>query len=66
MADVEKQIDKEKFCSVHKSFIVNIDFVSEFHTDKVIMITGEIIPISQSFRKKVQQRILEINIERRH
>lgn len=65
MADVEKQIDMGKFCSVHKSYIVNINFVSEFHVDKVIMITGEIIPVSQAFRKKVRQRILEMNIERR-
>lgn len=65
MADVERQIDIRRFCGVHKSYIVNMDFVSEFYADRVIMTTGEIVPISQSHRKKVQQRILEMNIERR-
>lgn len=65
MADVEKQIANKNFMDVHKSYIVNTDFVSEFYPDRVVMITEEIIPISQSFRKKVRQRILEMNMEGR-
>ena len=65
MADVENRLDASKFLTLHKSYIVNIDFVSEFQADHVILTTGDIIPISQSYRKKVRQRLLEINIERR-
>lgn len=65
MADVEKQLDSKSFVAVHKSYILNINFVYEFYPDRVVMVTNEIIPISQSFRKKVKQRILEVNIERR-
>lgn len=64
MSYVEKQLNMSKFCTLHKSYIVNTDFVSEFHTDKAIMTTGQAIPISQSFRKKVQQRLLEMKMER--
>lgn len=64
MADVEKQINSDKFCVIHKSFIVNINYVAEFHVNEVVMTTGITIPISQSFRKQVKERILELNMRR--
>lgn len=64
MRDIEKQIDKDIFCMIHKSYIVNVNYVAEFHIDEVIMATGVVLPISQSMRKKVRQRILEGNILR--
>lgn len=65
MADVEKQIAMNKFCVVHKSYIVNINYVSEFCPDEVVMCNGIRIPISQSMRKKVREKILEWNIQGR-
>ena len=65
MADVEKQISMNKFCVVHKSYIVNINYVSEFCPDEVIMCNKVRIPISQSMRKKVREKILEWNIQGR-
>lgn len=65
MADVKIQLNHGDFLEIHKSYIVNIDCVSEFYVNEVIMINGEKLPVSQSLRKKVQQRLLEINIERR-
>lgn len=65
MADVEKQITANKFCAVHKSYIVNINYVSEFRPDEVVMCNGTRIPISQSMRKKVREKILEWNIQGR-
>lgn len=65
MTDVEKQISMNKFCVVHKSYIVNINYVSEFCPDEVVMCNGIRIPISQSMRKKVREKILEWNIQGR-
>lgn len=65
MADVEKQISMNKFCVVHKSYIVNINYVSEFCPDEVVMCNEVRIPISQSMRKKVREKILEWNIQGR-
>lgn len=65
MADVEKQISMNKFCVVHKSYVVNINYVSEFCPDEVIMCNEVRIPISQSMRKKVREKILEWNIQGR-
>ena len=65
MSDVEKQVSPDKFCTVHKSYIVNINYVVEFRPEEVVMSTGLRIPISQSCRKKVRQRLLEWNIQTR-
>lgn len=64
MKDVEKQIDMNTFCVIHKSFIVNINYVSEFRIDEVLMSIGITLPISQPMRKKVRQKILEQNMKR--
>lgn len=65
MADIEKQISMNKFCVVHKSYIVNINYVSEFCPDMIVMCNGIRLPISQSMRKKVREKILEWNMNGR-
>ena len=62
MREIEQGLDKSVFCKIHKSFIVNIGYVSEFCVNEVVMATGEVFPISQSMRKKVRQWILETNL----
>lgn len=59
MKGVEKQLDTGIFCVIHKSFIININYVAEFRINEVLMVSGVILPISQSMRKKVQQKIIE-------
>lgn len=61
MSDIERQLKEKCFLTIHKSYIVNINYISEFHTNEVIMIDGMNIPISQSLRKKVRQQVLELN-----
>ncbi|MBP3475152.1 MAG: response regulator transcription factor [Lachnospiraceae bacterium] len=65
MKNIEKQLDMSIFCVIHKSYIVNVNYVSEFHIDEVVMTTGIILPISQTMRKKVRQKILEQNVNSR-
>lgn len=60
MKKVEEQLDRNVFCVIHKSYIVNAAYVSEFRTYEVIMVTGEALPISQPMRKKVQKWLLEV------
>lgn len=64
MADVKKQLDQICFLVIHKSYIVNIQYVSEFRFNEIELSNGTVLPISQSMRKVVQQRLLEINTER--
>lgn len=63
MKDVEKQLDRDLFCVIHKSFIVNMNYVAEFRTDEVLMSAGVTLPISQAMRRNVRQRILEQRIK---
>lgn len=65
MEDVKKQVDQNRFWEIHKSYIINVDFVSEFCVEEIQMVNGEWLPVSQAFRKRVQQKLLEKNIERR-
>lgn len=65
MADVKAQLDQRGFLEIHKSYIVNIGCVSAFHVKEVVMVNGERLPVSQSLQKKIQQRVLEINMEGR-
>ena len=65
MEDVKKQVDQNRFWEIHKSYIINVNFVSEFCVEEIQMVNGEWLPISQAFRKRVQQKLLEKNIERR-
>lgn len=62
MSNVEKRISNDKFYIVHKSYIVNVNYVKEFRPNEVIMVDGEKIPISQLYRKKIREKILEWNI----
>ena len=61
MSDVEKQLKGSGFLTVHKSYIINVNYVSEFRVKEVVMTNGTIVPISQPLRKKVRQRVLQIN-----
>ncbi|MDE6944019.1 MAG: LytTR family DNA-binding domain-containing protein [Lachnospiraceae bacterium] len=65
MKKVEEQLDRNVFCVIHKSYIVNAAYVSEFRIYEVIMVTGEALPISQPMRKKVQKWLLEVYMIKR-
>lgn len=65
MTEVEKQVDADKFWVIHKSYIVNINYISEFRVNEIVMITGDVLPISRSYQKKVQEKLLNLNVSRR-
>lgn len=56
------QLKKNQFILTHKSYLVNYKYIKEFHTNSVILINGDIIPISQSQRKSVKEQFLEIEL----
>ena len=48
------------FLRVHRSFIVNLDYVKEVQSEaegesKVVMVDGEKIAISRSYRARIQK-----------
>jgi len=61
MAELEKQLNHDKFLAIHKSYIINTNYVSEYRPREVIMTSGVVVPISQAYQKQVQQRVLKMN-----
>ncbi len=49
MDEVEKKLNGDNFWRIHKSYIVNINYISEFHAEEVCLINGETIPVRKIF-----------------
>ncbi len=49
--DAGRMLDPKTFKRVHKSYMVNIDFIDRIHYGKVILKTGEAIDLTSSYRK---------------
>lgn len=47
------------FIQCHKSFIINMDCVSELRSDEVEMVSGSRVPVSQKRRRFVKETLLE-------
>lgn len=65
MADVWKQLNPAKFWTIHKSYIINVDYAVEFSTDKIEMINGEILPVSKAYKKEIKDKLLDWTLIRR-
>ncbi|MBD5546342.1 MAG: response regulator transcription factor [Lachnospiraceae bacterium] len=59
MADAGRQLEAVKFWSIHKSFIINIDYVYSFGKDEIHMVNGDVLPISKAHRKEIMMKVLE-------
>lgn len=59
LSNALKQLPKNLFLSVHKSYIVNMSYVSECRGDELLLPDNVIIPISQSKRENVHKYIRE-------
>ncbi|HJA29857.1 MAG TPA: LytTR family DNA-binding domain-containing protein [Candidatus Olsenella pullicola] len=58
LGDYEKRLDGA-FVRCHKSFLVNIAFVSGHRTGELVLSTGDVVPVSQSRRRATQDALLE-------
>jgi DNA-binding LytR/AlgR family response regulator len=58
MDEIEKQLDEGRFWRIHKSYIVNVSYVSEFGAREVCLRNGERLPVSRTFRESVQEKLL--------
>ena len=60
MAHLERRLDPGMFLRVHRSFIVNLQYVKEVRTEPdgesvVILLSGERIAMSRSYRSRIQE-----------
>lgn len=50
---------EEDFICIHKSYIVNRNYVMQFKFDSVILVNSEVLPISRVYRKEVRDRLID-------
>lgn len=60
MEDVYAEVKKNKFLFIHKSLIVNYQYISKFQYEFVKLVNGVELPISQSRRKNIRAMYLEL------
>lgn len=53
-----EELPKDSFIQVHRSYIVNLNEVTGFNGDKVIMKDGSRIPVSRSKRESFKQQMM--------
>jgi two-component system LytT family response regulator len=59
MVHLEEKLDPEMFLRVHRSSIVNLQYVKEVRTEKdgeltVLVSNGQKIPMSRGYRSRLQ------------
>lgn len=65
LSDCMKQLNANIFINVHKSYIININYVTEYKSNELILMNTNRIPISQARRHYVKDFILQKQIEHR-
>ncbi|MBQ4060279.1 MAG: response regulator transcription factor [Lachnospiraceae bacterium] len=58
LSDAIPHLNERMFCVVHKSFVINMRYVSQHRSDSILMLDGTEIPISQSMKQTVKDKIL--------
>lgn len=63
MADLERELDREIFCRIHRSAIVNINRVRELRLDangdyEVVLQSGAQLRLSRGYREQLQKRLV--------
>lgn len=66
LENIVSEVSNDDFIRIHKSFFVNYDFVIEYSYEWVKMVNGNFLPISQSYRKFVREKLLEKRIKNTH
>lgn len=66
LSEVEKKLSKPQFIRIHRSFIVNIDYVDAFNRN-TLFIGNKTFPVSKNYQKEVfgQFLVLGSNNDRR-
>jgi DNA-binding LytR/AlgR family response regulator len=60
ISNIEEKLSKEKFIRMHRSFIVSLAQI-ESYTHEQIIVNGNSIPISRSYKEAVLQKLAEFH-----
>ena len=56
--NLEEMLQKYNFIKIHRSFLVNIDEISQIKKESVQLLSGDELPLSRSLREQVKQEFL--------
>ncbi len=59
LTEIEKKLPAYLFLNIHKSYLINFNYVSEYTYEWVKMVNGDILNISKTNRAVVRKKILE-------
>ena len=54
---MKKEVKEKDFIQIHKSHLVNYQYIVEVSYEKIILTNGEELNISQSYRKEVRNNL---------
>lgn len=57
LSDVEKQLDS-RFLKCHRSYLVNLDYLTEYAKDTLTLSGGAQVPLSESHRRSFMEQML--------
>lgn len=56
---IEKQISEKQFLRIHKSYLINYDFMKNHTYEEITMINGDRLSVSKAYRAEVRRKLLE-------
>lgn len=60
MDDIYSMVKANRFLYIHKSVIVNYDYIRKLEYERVILHDGREFSISQSRRKDIREKVMQI------
>ncbi|HMP92014.1 MAG TPA: response regulator [Phnomibacter sp.] len=56
LPDLLKQLDDSVFMRIHRSYVVNINYLERLMADE-IRVAGQVVPLSKSYREELHQKL---------
>lgn len=60
LKELHALLDNEMFSQSHKSFVINLKYVSSIFKDEIQLINSECIPLSRSHKKTFEEKYLQV------
>lgn len=58
--EIIEKLPSSGFLRIHKSYLINHDYVTEYLPNQVKMTNGDVLSISKAQRKEVQEKLMEL------
>ncbi|MDQ9827094.1 LytTR family DNA-binding domain-containing protein, partial [Acinetobacter sp. 163] len=62
LSDTANKLPDTTFIQIHKSYLINLNYISEYSADKVKMTDGTVLGISPSKKKEVKTKFMQYEL----